>query len=464
MDLHAIRDEIGRAARAYADLPRHVEDTRPVVARKLEAAFRRRVLLQRLLSAAEAERAGPDRLLAPLLSLGLPLDDASLARVRALVGDGADYGQVLARQGVRWPAAPEHHALAGPGLDLRIEANRDSPWRLEKWMAIPEFGEYAFRGDAVDFRGVEIRPGDVILANVNLDGNFVYSAFPDPKCVFTHSAVVVFFFRDGRRYPAVVETYERGVRAVPLSVFLNARFTAYAEVYRHRDVGPEHAPGLAEAAAAMVRDTRGYNARSWDDDRSYLSCTSVGRFLLEDVGVGGIVPRSRITHPRILENLASVGYTGLDPFFAPVDYLTNPLFSFQGVVDNGQFFRLLARELAERRFRELFEQRRLDTRGLPFTYGVNRIILRKLRSGSALAPLVTPLTGWTRANLPKGPDAMLAGITPAEHELGKAVRALVPLLERRLAGQERFDLEEPLADAWVREQLERVLRPRWLVD
>ncbi len=463
MDLRAIADELAKAERAYRDLPRHVDDTRPVVARKLEAAHARHAGLGRLLQAAEARRPDPDALVEAVLSVPLHLDAGATARLRVLLGDGTRYGRILARQGVRWPATPEHHPLAGPGRDLKIQANRDSPWRLERWMAIPAFSEYAFEGEGVRFRGLEFRPGDVILANVNLDGNFIFSSLSDPKCVFTHAAVVVFFRRDGRRYPAVVETYERGVRAVPLAVFVNARFLAYAEVFRHRDVRPEHAEPLAAAAAAMVRDTRGYSARSWDDDRAYLSCTSVGRFLLEDAGVGGVAPRGRIAHPRIRENLASVGYGDFDPFFAPVDYLTNPLFSFQGVVDNNQFLRLLARELVERRFRRLFEERRLDASRLPFMYAVNRFILGHVRGRSAVAPLVSVATGWNAGNLPKGPDAMLAGITPAEHQLGAAVRAILPPLGDRLRGVERFDLEELLADPWTDRLLEGALRLPWLV-
>jgi hypothetical protein len=212
-----------------------------------------------------------------------------------------------------------------------------------------------------------------------------------------------------------------------------------------------------------VRDTHGYNAVSWDDDRAYLSCTSVGRFLLEDVGVGGVAPRSRIAHPGIRENLASVGYGDFDPFFAPVDYLTNPLFSFQGVVDNGQFLRLLARELVERRFRRLFVERTLDARRLPFMYGVNRFILRHVRGRSALAPLVTLASGWNATNLPKGPDLMLAGITPAEHQLGAAVRSIVPPLGDRLRGVARFDLAELLADPSTERLREGALRLPWLV-
>ena len=69
------------------------------------------------------------------------------------------------------------------------------------------------------YRGVEFTPGDVLLANVNLDGNGVYTTLSDPKSFSSHSAFFAVLKHDGRRFPVVVETYEKGLRPVPLSVF-----------------------------------------------------------------------------------------------------------------------------------------------------------------------------------------------------------------------------------------------------
>jgi len=464
MPTRAILDEIRQAQRAYLAIPRHDGDARAILASKLEAAHWRNAALDRLLRAAEAGGADPDAFTEALLELNLYLRDSDLERVQGIVGRGERYGRVLAQDGIRWSGSPRYDLLAGPAVRLNIRPNRDSPWTLERWLALPAFAEHLLEGDVVRYRGLELRPGDVILANVNLDGNMVYSALSDPKSVFTHSAVLVVLEREGRRFPAMVETYEKGVRAIPLAAFLNAGVLAYAEVYRHRDVGPGQANALATAALAMVRETRGYNCTSWDDDRAYLSCTAVGRFLLQDVGVNGVMPRSAIVHPRIRENLASVGYRDFSPFFAPVDYLLNPRFTLVGVVDNNQFPRLLARELVEWRFRALFEERRLDTRHLPVGYRVNHLVIKNVRGRTPLGPLFTRISGFTPDNLPKGPDALIAGITPAEKQLGGAVRRLLPRLEAHLEGQGRFSFEETLTDPYVHRLLDRFLRLPWLVS
>ena len=462
MFIPSLLDEIRAANRSYADLPRHDGDARAMLARKLEMSYWRRMTVGRILDA--AEKGGEDRegVAEAILGVNLHLGPSELARLQAVLGDDDLFGRVAARQGIRHPASPQYHAEAGPAMDLKIQANRDSPWSWQKWTAIPAFSEYAFHGDMVSFRGLELQAGDVILANVNLDGNMVYSALSDPKGVYTHSAVLV-FLRDGeRRFPAVVETYEKGVRAVPLAVFLNARFLAAAEVYRHRDVGPEHSGAFSEAAEAMIRDTRGYNCASWDDDRTYLSCTSVGRFLLEDVGVDGVEPRSAISHPQIRRNLQRVGYQDLDPFFAPVDYLLNPRFGFVGAIDNHQFARLTARELVEHRFRTAFEKVELDPSLLPFMQRVNHFALTQMRRQSPIGKVIGVATGFTDVNLPKGPDSMIAGIQPAEHQLARAVTRMIPEVEAYVARRGDFRFREILEDGEIREKLVRYLSPRWL--
>ena len=464
MPVRALHDEIREANRAYLALPRHEGDARAILARKLETAFWRRATLDRLLRAGESEVAEPDGLAEAILALGLHLGGGDLDRLRRIVGGGEPYGRVLAQQGVRWPRTPEVHDLAGPDVDLKIQANRDSPWPLEKWRKITAFSEYRFEGGAIHYRGLVLWPGDVILANVNLDGNFVYSSLSDPKCVFTHSAVVTVFQEGARRFPAVVETYEKGVRAIPLSIFLNARFLAYGELYRHRGLTLAHGERLAAAAAAMVRDTRGYNCTSWSDDRAYLSCTAVGRFLLEDVGLDGVGPRSAIVHPRVRENLALVGYGHFEPFFTPVDYLLNPYFTLVGVVDNNQFDRLLARELVEQGFRRGFETRRLEPRLLPPEYLVNRFALGQIRARTALGGVISRAVGFTPRNLPKGPDAMMAGIVPAEKQFGKAVRKLLPAVATHVAREGRFSFEETMADPHLQDLRDQALRLRWLVS
>lgn len=451
---------------AYLGLPRAHGDARSVLGAKLAKAHWRAQALELLLLRAERDAAGGRldtvRLVGNIAALNIYLDETQRKRVGRILDNPGLFGAVLANQGLRLPNAPEHHRLAGPDMDLKIKVNRASAWPFSKWQQIAAFSEYAFEGDRVRYRGLELQPGDVLLANVNLDGNSVYTSLSEPKGYCPHAAVFAVLHANGKRFPAVVETYEKGLRAVPLNVFLNARYVAYAEVYRHRHIKPEHAEEVSAAAHDAIAQARGYNFYTCDPDPLYVSCTSLAQVVYQRIGLPPLPALSRIGHPGIRENLARLGYHEYEPFFAPVDFLLNPDFSCVGWVDNNQFPRLLARELVEVGFRRLFERGQLDTRRMPLMHHINHWGIRHMRRRSSLGRLISMVMGFDHLSLPRGPDPMLAIIAPVEADLGRHVRRLLPLVERYLDGRRSFVLEEMLADPAVDAAIDRTVRLRWL--
>ncbi len=451
---------------AYLAFPRADGDARAILGAKLAHAHWRAQTLELLLARAEkdaaARRLDPVRLVGNIASLNIHLDDRQRKRAGRILENPSLLGAVLANQGMRLPGAPEHHALAGPDMDLKIKVNRASAWPFSKWQQISAFSEYAFEGDIVRYRGLELQPGDILLANVNLDGNSVYTSLSEPKGYCPHAAVFAMLRAGGKRFPAVVETYEKGLRAVPLNVFLNARYVAYAEVYRHRDIKPEHAEEVSAAAHDAIAQARGYNFYTCDPDPLYVSCTSLAQVVYQRIGLPPIPALSRIGHPGIRENLARLGYHEYEPFFAPVDFLLNPDFSCVGWVDNNQFPRLLSRELVEVGFRRLFERGQLETRRMPLMHHVNHWGIRHMRRRSALGRLISMVMGFDHLSLPRGPDPMLAIIAPVEADLGRHVRRLLPLVERYLDGRHAFTLEDMLADPAIDAAIDQTVRLRWL--
>lgn len=459
-------DHIRAGNAAYLHLPRSQGDARASLSAKLAASHWRQRVLEKLLSGAEdqAETGSldSDRLVDNLIALNLYLDRAQRQRLERLLPDRSALGRVLAHQGLRLPDVPEHHQLAGPDVDLKIEVNRASAWPFGKWQHIAAFAEYAFDGAIVRYRGLELQPGDVLLANVNLDGNSVYTSLSEPKGYCPHAAVFAILTAGGRRYPAVVETYEKGLRAVPLNVFLNARYVAYAEVYRHHALLPEHGDQVGVAAHDAIAQACGYNFYTCDPDPAYVSCTSLAQVVYQRLGLPRIASVSSIGHPGIQENLKRLGYHAFDPFFAPVDFLLNPDFRCVGWVDNNQFPRLLARELVEVGFRRLFERGQLDIRKMPLAHHVNHWGIRHMRRRTPLGRIISKVMGFDHVSLPRGPDPMLAIISPVEADLGRAVRKLAPLVNRYLDGRETFMLETMLADPEVQAAIDATVRLRWL--
>jgi hypothetical protein len=342
-------------------------------------------------------------------------------------------------------------------------ANRSSRWSFNRWKRLREFSEYQFEGDGVRYRGNWFRPGDVLLANVNLDGNGVYTSLSDPKNFSSHSAFVAILQDAGRSFPAVIETYEKGVRAVPLSVFLGPRFSAYVEVYRSRRMSSDHAKLVNASALAFTENVKGYNFDSEDSDRQYMSCTSVGRFLLQDAGLPPVPTKSSIGAPGIVRNLTKVGYTFFS-FFAPVDYLLDEAMYCVGWIDNNQFSRLLTRELVDRKFREQFASRDLDPRKFPRMWRLNLWGIRHIRRQTLFGRLLAVATGFNHISLPKGPDELISVITLVESQLGKVIDRVHSPVEQRLTNEIFFDVERFADDPGVQAMLSENMNLPWLVS
>lgn len=453
---------IRKVNQAYAGLERHRMDAAEILRHKFAFAFWRARELGRLLRELPDGSPGQrEALVDALCELRIFIPEEQQSGLSNYLGDKELFARLMSRQGVRLQFAGKGTNAAGPGVDLKISANRSSAWPFEKWRDIRAFSEYAFEGDGVHYRGVFFRPGDTVLCNVNLDGNGLYTALSDPKNFCSHSAVVVILEHDGRRFPAVIETYEKGLRAVPLNVFLGPRFSSYTEVYRHKALLPEHAERINAIAATAIRRVKGYNFDTEDGDRDYFSCTRVGRFLMEEAGLEPVAIKSRISHPQIQKNLGKMGYTFFD-FFAPVDYLLNESLSFVGWIDNNQHDRLLARELVESRFRILFLQNEIKLEKLPFRHRVNLWGINQIRRRTLGGRLLSLVEGFDHISLPKGPDPIIAMVTLAEAQIGGAIKRTRPFVREYLSRLDSFDLHQVTADAEVRRVVNSELKLAWL--
>lgn len=455
-------ERIQEVNEAYARFERHRTEAWEILERKFAVAFWRMRFLKDLVHRLPVWlRKDQEGLVQILSDLKIHVPEDLQARLSETIHDQDLFALLMARQGVRAGSFQGLSSKAGPGVDLKITANRSSAWPFEKWQNIKEFSEYEFEGDGVRYRGVFFRPGDIVLSNVNLDGNGLYTALADPKSFCSHSAVFAILQDQHRRFPALIETFEKGVRAVPLNVFLGPRFSSYTEVYRHRSLGAGHVERVNQAALEATRSVNGYNFDTEDRDRTYMSCSSVGRFLLQDAGLDRIQTKSHIRHPQIQKNLGELGYTFFR-FFAPVDYLLDEKLSFVGWIDNNQFDRLLARELIESHFRHIFSQKEISVGKFPFMSRINYWGIGQMRRRTPLGKIISLVEGFDHVNLPKGPDRLLSVITLAEAQIGSAIRRTGPFVRDYIDGLSSFDLGHVMSDEEVRKIVEKNLRLPWL--
>lgn len=454
--------ERARAIRdAYTSLNRQELGADRVLEIKFAGLHWRHKLLNRLQSNPPAWLGADDNIVGDIFAqINCRLPDALLASLaRSATAD--TYHYLLALQGRPSGHSPQLDVLAGPGVTLKIRANRDSPWTFNRWKREPAFARYDFSGEGVNYRGVHFRPGDVLLANVNLDGNGVYTTLSEPTRFSSHAAIFAMLEDGARRFPAVVETYEKGVRAVPLNVFLDPSFCAYVEIYRHTDLEPAHFPGVNRAAVSLMMQAKGYNFDSSEDNRSYVSCCSVARLIHADAGVEPASIKSRISHPVIQANLERLGYRHFD-FFAPVDYLLDTNFRCTGWVDNYQFEDLLAREIVEGYFREQFMTRTLNPKRFPLRSRVNEWGIGHIRRGTLVGRAIGRVEGFDPDTLPKGPDPLLAVITLVEAQLGRVIKRAKRWVRRTTYAPDYFSLPDFAGRSDVRHFLASNLKLRWL--
>lgn len=456
-------DQVRKANQKYLGLKREGLGAEQLFLRKLQTAFwRARMLDEAVQEVAAGAVHDMGALVAELCELGVYLKREHRALLTKTIEDQDLLAQLMAQQGARVPGRTAYYAAAGPGIDRNIPVNRDSAWPFSRWKNDARFTEYEFRGESVWYRGLRLLPGDVILANANLDGNGVYTALWDPKSYCSHAAVFTVLQDADRRFPAVIETYEKGVRAVPLNIFMGPRYVAYAEIYRHSQAGTPHFKSFGQAALTAIDRAKGYSFYPEDEDRSYVSCTTIGRFLHVDAGLGRIRPMSSLADEGIRENLARLGYTQFSPFLAPVDYMLNEDFHRVGWIDNNQLDKLVARELVEGRFRKLLSSRQLNTRRLPLIYRFNLWGIGQMRRRSAFGALISAVAGFDHASLPKGPDQIIALVKPLEAQLGKAIAKVLPFVRNYLANLEQFDYQAMSGDRRVEALLDRHVRFPWL--
>jgi len=446
---------------AYRRLERPVLGADRVVDFKLRTTLWRRTVLHGLF-----DRTGPctgidpGRLLDILVALNV-FPDAEQQRIAMNVLGPDLFARLQASMGITPAGHPELELESGPGVNLDIVANRSSRWPFEKWRLDERFSRYETAGEGVRYRGVEFAPGDVLLANVNLDGNGVYTSLSDPKSFSSHSAFFAMLEHRGRRFPVVIETYEKGVRPVPLSVFLGPHFCSYVELYRHVEFTAGHADAINAAAARFIEEVRGYNFNSEDLNPAYMSCTAVGRFLHQAAGMTPIRTVSKLAHPNIQGNLGKLGYTYFD-FFAPVDFLLSDRFRYAGHIDNNQADRLLARELVDREFRRQFEERQLDPKRFPAMGGLNRWGIRQIRNGTLVGRVIGKVEGFDAHNLPKGPDHLMAVITLAEKQIGEVIKKTIDACTAELRGPDQPGLDEMLDHVAINRLVRESLNLPWL--
>lgn len=318
--------------------------------------------------------------------------------------------------------------IDGPHKALKIKPSRESKWPYERWSALPEMSAYYREDGRVVFKGLKLEAGDIFLINQHNKSEGTFTFFTEQENLGPHMAIYLEMEQDGKRYPAVYESYENGLRLVPLSTYFNHKFTSYVEVYRYKRKPENWERKLSDMAKVINSEAHGFNL--WGNDEKsqnnrYISCTTIVTLLLERTGQeypgnNSLVPAG------VQTNLIHLG-TEINAILSPSDFTVDPRLSLVGWMDNDFHVKHIAGHLIDRQFHYYFDNYDVRPKGSLYGlyhWGAKRI----LRNSFITGPLLLSMFGYNQDNKPDGPAALLAFVLIAEEGLDRAA----PRLEKEM--------------------------------
>ena len=309
--------------------------------------------------------------------------------------------------------------LQEPMRKLKMIPIKPSKWPFKKWAQISEFSEYDFKDEGVMFRGVFLKPGDMLLANLHTPGDSVYTVASDPRGYYSHYALFAILEENGKRFPSAIEIHEHGVRAVPLSIFLSRQFTTYTEVFRFHSVPKGWEPKINEESYKLIHETNAYDFYNLEESDRYLSCAGVGSCVYKRIGVEPISTKSGYSQ-HVFLNLNVLGLS-MKSLLTPTDYMVDSRVKYVGVFDNDYFLENVTSEIITRKVRRLFYTMVIEPNQFPWLFKFNRWGITQIKNGTWLGSLFLWVEGFSRGNFPHGPTDAMALVEIVESETQKAV-------------------------------------------
>jgi hypothetical protein len=398
-----------------------------------------------------------------------------LDRYRELVlrqGDSRITKRVLASADVT--GLEDSSAMDGPDKWIRIPPSFRSSWPFERWSKYPQFARYLRDAERVIYRGIEFRPGDVLIINLQNPSEGLFTMVLEGRNYAPHMGMYIEIETEQGRFPAIYEIHQVGVRAVPLHVFLSDAVSSYVEVYRHRSFQPEWGELLDASARQILLENQGFNLFA-DEDHShanhYLTCTSAVEYLVEKSGIALTLPGPSKLAPTTLAHVEPLGFETAG-FLSPTDIVQWDQMELVGIIDNGYFSDNITRQLVNERLSERLANDPLSLNS--FDYRLFRWASELIVSDTpVLAPILRTVFGYTKENFPVGTKEILAFMELIQMDINKSVKNLKPRISKvlprflpRPGTRELFSVHAMIEDPMVRALTDAAMAPvnRWFAS
>jgi hypothetical protein len=298
-----------------------------------------------------------------------------------------------------------------PNKTLSFYGTKASDIKLEDWIDDPEFSRYDFKDDSVNFRGLTLKPGDVILNHPTDKPGGTFTSLAKENNSFSHAAIVVFLNREGRKIPIVIDEHERGARAVPLSVYLSPQVVSYAEIFRTANDlwNKTHQIRLNEEANFILNMEFPYDLTG-STKSDALSCVELVNLLYQLCGLKSVPVTAGFSN-ETYKNIMRFGKIKND-FVTPTQLAMSPYFKNIGYIDNKEpLSQIIANEIILKVFRDRMAHGVLKAKGYPFAKDIGLSAIEEIHNPrSVIGDVLLSFTGFRRSNFPRGSKELLVSV------------------------------------------------------
>lgn len=292
---------------------------------------------------------------------------------------------------------------------------------LDYWAKESEYYNYTFKGDAVLFRNLLIKSGDVIFNYTTQKPVGIFTAVGEKQNVFPHVSLVVFFQTPKGRLPLVMDVYKQGMRLIPLHHFLTNDFFVYSEVFRQKNRPLDFENRLDQAGRLLMSKVYPYDLIG-ALDRNALSCPEMIDYLLELTNQKRLEFHDQIKE-SIYKNVLKFGYFERK-FLMPNDIFFDDRYEYVGYLDSTPPIKeIITNDLLIEVFRGSMDKKVVkDTKG--FLLQLITDTIQKMRDRqSMVGSLLLKSNGFDNNNFPVGDNGLIGAVGVVDLSFQSAMMA-----------------------------------------
>ena len=315
-----------------------------------------------------------------------------------------------ARLGVKYSGSfPQKH--------LNVETLLGTYWsEFKTWKDLEASKGVIIDDETALYHGIYLKTGDVIVGDINSYGYEYMAATRDSEQTGNHSAIFV-MMKDGNRFiPTVFDMHANGLRASPLSHYLDRKINTYLEVYRLKR---SYSQGLSSTWQHSVREYFNHQLNSQyefkfdftadpkNNERKKLTCTELVQTALGHGGVDGIEVKTK-TRSDAYAPFSQLGYFSQE-YLSPNDYMYDEKYELIGYLDMLNVRRNLLIKLNSVALEYLFQHYQANIPAMKKIISDNVKGINHMKNkGSFLGQLLREVSGLKHSSFPAGHPNLIA--------------------------------------------------------